>query len=161
MQRRTPLRTQRQADPGAQRLQEATGDALRPVQRDKRRREHHRHIEADAAAADVTEERPLFHFDSDERLSEVSLTTKDDIPKDAAAYATLVFFHRDGIGGDRQIVVQYATSSGAILAWRPKVFRLTSELPIGGVLSYLVSKAGAGQIVPDSVVRAVTVEVAP
>lgn len=114
----------------------------------------------DGAAATATVEHPIFkvpaHVANGIEVKAVHYTSDATAIAAAADHnATMTVSKRDGAGGSAAVVATYTSdvAGGAVTAWVPKALTLSATLanlqvPAGGILTFLISKAMNGVVVP-------------
>jgi hypothetical protein len=104
----------------------------------------------DAAAGTATAETIIGYVKNPGSISGCLYTPSAAVVFNAANYATINIIQRNGIGGAPLTVASYATSAVGFSAFQPASLGVLANalLVPGSVLSYTVTKAGAGVQLP-------------
>lgn len=113
---------------------------------------------ADAMASTATAADYFYVARRDVQLINVDLVSAGTLATDPTDFATLIVNKHDGAGGAATVAASVATSTGSVAAGVPYALTLSTtlaniQLTAGQVLSWQVTKGGAGKVVPVSNVR--------
>ena len=154
-----PVRTIGADDPEVQRAQDAARDAIRPLQREKRERYYRHKKSADAAAADTTAEEGVWSLGATERLTSIRIVANADIAANGTDYATIIVRRRPAESpNESRVIARFSTSSTGLVAHKPVYLDMPGERVVGGEITWEIEKAGAGVVVENLLVTAVTDE---
>jgi hypothetical protein len=117
----------------------------------------------DAMASTTTAEKTMYRAQVHGVITGVRITTLGTLAADNTDYVTINVYKADGAGGTHVLVASYdsrAANQGALAAGVPKAFALSAvsgaiNLLETDILTYEVTKSGAGKIVPVSTIEVV------
>jgi hypothetical protein len=150
MVKRVPFKEGRGYDPQVTQLQDATRDALRPLQKDQRSKRDIWQTPTDQTPTTVTAETPIFIVDNPVELQAIKYVGSAAMAKNGTDYATFIFRTHDGSGaGQAKQIARTRTADVDIRAFQAFDFPLSGErhLSTGTIISMEVTKAGAGRSV--------------
>jgi hypothetical protein len=117
----------------------------------------------DAMASTTTAEKTMFRSQVHGVVTGVRITTLGTLVADNTDYVTINVYKADGAAGTHVLIASYdsrAANQGALAAGVPKSFALSAvagaiNLLETDILTYEVTKAGAGKVVPVSTIEVV------